>query len=152
MRPMGYVIVQIALFALIAAAFMAGGRQLLPAVVRGAAPVFLAAALVLVLAGVAAVGRNLRIHPEPGPWAPLVTHGVYRRFRHPMYSAVVLAVAGLFLLRSTVAVGLAAAVVIGFVHLKARREESFLVARYPAYREYRARTWGVIPGWPFRSR
>ena len=151
MRPMGYVIVQIALLALFAAAFLAGGRPLLPAAVRGAAPLLLAAALVLVLAAAAAIGRHLRIQPAPGPAAPLVTRGVYRRFRHPMYTAVVLAVTGLFLARSTVAVGVAAAALIGFFHLKARREESLLAARHPDYRAYRRRTWGIIPGWPSRS-
>lgn len=150
MRPMGYVIVQMALLALLAGALVIGGRPLLPAAFRFAAPVFLAAALILVAAAVAAVGRHLRIQPAPGPAAPLVTHGVYRRFRHPMYTAVVLAVSGLFLLRSTAAVGLLAAAAIVFVHLKARHEESLLAARHPAYREYRARTWGVIPGWPPR--
>ncbi len=150
MRPMGYVIVQMALLALLAAAFAAGGKPLLPAAVRSAAPVFLAAALILVAAAVAAVGRHLRIQPAPGPAAPLVRHGVYRRFRHPMYTAVVLAVGGLFLLRSTAAVGLLAAAAIVFVHVKARHEESLLAARHPDYAAYRRHTWGIIPGWPPR--
>jgi protein-S-isoprenylcysteine O-methyltransferase Ste14 len=149
---MGYVIVQIALFAFFAAAFFAGGRPLLPDVVRVAAPLLLAVAAALVLAAVTIIGRHLRIQPAPGPDAPLVTHGVYRRFRHPMYTAVVVAVVGLFLMRSTVAVGLVAAALVGFLHLKARHEESLLAARHPGYREYRARSWGVIPGWPSRSR
>jgi len=151
MRPMGYVIIQMVLLALLAAALVAGGKPLLPTPVMLAAPAFLAAAAILVAAAVAAVGRHLRVQPAPGPAAPLVTHGVYRRFRHPMYTAVVLAVCGLFLLRSTVAVGLLAAAAIVFVHAKARHEESLLTARYPAYGAYRARTWGIIPGWPFRS-
>jgi protein-S-isoprenylcysteine O-methyltransferase Ste14 len=145
---MGYVIVQFVLFALLAAALLAGGKPLLPDPVRLAAPPFLAAALVLVAAAVAAVGRHLRIGPGPAPAAPLVTRGVYRRFRHPMYTAVVLAASGLFLARSTLLVGVVAAVIVGFLHLKARREEALLGARHPDYDAYRRRTWGIIPGWP----
>ena len=151
MRPMGYVIIQMVLLALLAAALVAGGKPLLPTPVMLAAPAFLAAAAILVAAAVAAVGRHLRVQPAPGPAAPLVTHGVYRRFRHPMYTAVVLAVGGLFLLRSTLLVGVVAAVIVGFLHLKARYEEVLLAAHHPDYAAYRRRTWGIIPGWPYRS-
>jgi protein-S-isoprenylcysteine O-methyltransferase Ste14 len=80
----------------------------------------------------------------------LVSGGVYRRFRHPIYTAIVIVGIGLFLRKPTVAVAVAAAVVIAFLLVKVRFEEALLQARYPEYAEYRDRTWGLIP-WFRRS-
>ena len=55
-------------------------------------------------------------------------------------------VAGLFLRKPTIAIGIAAAVVVLFLMVKVRFEQVLLRARYPQYGDYQRRTWGVIPG------
>ncbi len=90
--------------------------------------------------------RNvIQIDPEPRRNGHLVTSGIYRRFRHPIYTAIVVVVVGLFLCRPTLWIAIAALVIIAFLIAKARFEEQLLEARYPAYAEYRQHTlWTIL--------
>lgn len=87
--------------------------------------------------GVRSLGRSLTPGTEPLPDAPLVTGGAYAHVRHPIYLGVVLVLTGYTLAWSNWTLAL----VLGFVSLKyfdakARVEERWLVARYPAYESY----------------
>ena len=78
----------------------------------------------------------------------LVTTGVYRHVRHPMYAAFFLwAIAQALLLPNWIA-GPAGLVGFGTLFgLRVRREERMMEAMFgDAYRAYAARTWRVIPG------
>jgi protein-S-isoprenylcysteine O-methyltransferase Ste14 len=67
----------------------------------------------------------------------LVTGGVYRLARHPIYGGVVLLAAGWSLARASIWPLLLSAVLAAFLLLKSRREEAWLSAADPAYDEYR---------------
>lgn len=110
--------------------------------------------LVLAVAGVAvgiaalAVNRpgNFNIVPELKPGARLATTGIYRHLRHPMYSAFLLltlaaALTAPSLWRLAVWLALLAVLI-----AKARREEAYLRAAFPEYRDYAARTARLLPG------
>jgi protein-S-isoprenylcysteine O-methyltransferase Ste14 len=78
----------------------------------------------------------------------LVTTGVYRHVRHPMYAAFFLwAVAQALLLPNWIA-GPAGLVGFGVLFgLRVGREELMLETTFgDAYRAYAARTWRVLPG------
>jgi protein-S-isoprenylcysteine O-methyltransferase Ste14 len=78
----------------------------------------------------------------------LVTDGIYRFVRHPMYSAYFMwALAQALLLPNWIA-GPAGLVGFGTLFgLRVRREERMMEAAFgEAYRAYAARTWRVIPG------
>lgn len=100
--------------------------------------------VVLLFVALNTLGRFVQIAPAPKPNAELVTRGVYGRMRHPIYTAIVLVVAGLVLRGVTVAGAVLGAVVVVFLLLKARYEETLLVAHYPEYEEYRKKTRGVL--------
>jgi len=113
----------------------------------------LPAALILLLAaavlGIAALAANrpgnFNIRPELKRAARLVTSGVYRWIRHPMYSAVLLAMLAAVLADPRawrLAVWLA---LLGVLILKAQREERYLLQRFTQYAQYRARTWRLLP-------
>lgn len=105
-----------------------------------------AVGVVLMFSAFASIGSSVQISPEPKAGGELATKGVYRRFRHPIYTAIVLLVLGLFLRQPTVPVLIVAAVVIAFLVVKSRFEEQLLLERYPEYAEYGRRTWGVLTG------
>jgi protein-S-isoprenylcysteine O-methyltransferase Ste14 len=102
--------------------------------------------IVLMLAAILALRRVIQIAPEPRPDGHLITAGVYALMRHPIYTAILLVVAGLFLRRPTTALAISAAAVAIFLFLKASFEERLLATRYPEYVEYCRRSWGLIPG------
>jgi protein-S-isoprenylcysteine O-methyltransferase Ste14 len=131
--------------------FGPGTLLLLPSVIPGVVgAVLCGAGLVLLFAALGWIGRAVQISPEPRPGATLVTTGVYKWLRHPIYTSIVVVVVGIFLRRPTLVIGIAGVVVIAFLVIKVRFEEKLLVERYPTYSEYKMRTWGIIP-WPRRS-
>jgi protein-S-isoprenylcysteine O-methyltransferase Ste14 len=104
------------------------------------------AGVFLLIAAIVALRHAVQVDPEPKPGATLVRSGVYRRFRHPIYTAMVVVVVGLVLKSGNLAVAIAGAALIAFLAAKVRVEERFLGARYPDYAEYRRHTWGLFPG------
>ena len=77
--------------------------------------------------------------------APLVESGAYRLARHPIYGGLVIGSVGWALVTAS-PLGLAlAAILFAFFDLKSRREEAWLVDRFPAYDAYRRRTRRLIP-------
>lgn len=108
--------------------------------------IFCAAGLVFMLAAIVALRQVIQIAPEPRAGGHLVTRGLYKWFRHPIYTGILIVIIGLFLRRPTLMVAIVAVVVAGFLVAKTRFEESLLTARYTDYAAYKGRTWGVIPG------
>ena len=120
--------------------------------VDAARPGQLASWILLVLAaGLAAVaGRQLRVggRPERGiePTTILVTEGIYRHLRHPLYLSLLLLAAGVWLKSLSWASTAAATATALAIGLTARAEEKELEVQFgEAYRNYRAKAKGIIP-------
>lgn len=117
-------------------------------------PVFQGALLVILLlvsavfglGGIARLGRNRTMFPRPRPESTLVTSGVYRWVRHPLYLSVLagsLAWVAFWNTPSGWTLWLAQAV---FLDAKARREERWLREHFPGYESYSRRVRRLIPG------
>jgi protein-S-isoprenylcysteine O-methyltransferase Ste14 len=100
--------------------------------------------LVFAAAAFVSLRRAVKLSPYPRPDARLVENGIYRYLRHPMYSSAVVCSIGLVLVVPRFTVLAAAVGVTVFYLVKARYEESVLLAHYPGYAHYRARTLGVL--------
>ncbi len=89
------------------------------------------------------LGRSLSIMPEA---RKLVTTGLYRRVRHPLYLAEEIALLGVFMqFRSWQA----AAVLVAHLFIQLRRmdcEEDILAGMFPEYAEYQRRSYRLVPG------
>jgi protein-S-isoprenylcysteine O-methyltransferase Ste14 len=73
---------------------------------------------------------------NPSMQDTLVSSGIYKHIRHPIYSGALLEFLGGALLHPMMPVVLACALGWGYVYLQARFEELDLVRRVPGYREY----------------
>ena len=134
------------LFAFACAFFLGNGPALFAATPLGTVgTVLFAAGLLLMLLAFVSIRGSIQIAPQPKVSGQLVTGGVYRRLRHPIYTAIMILVVGLVFRKPTLPVAIMASVIIAFLLIKARFEETLLLARYPEYAAYRQRTWGIVP-------
>ncbi len=105
----------------------------------------------LALVAVAALGLGAALTPTPVPTSrgQLTTGGLFRFMRHPIYTGVLLTVAGITLRSANWAHLAVAAATFVFFNQKATWEEQQLRDRYPGYAEYAKRTPRFLPN-PFR--
>lgn len=95
-----------------------------------------------------ALGRNWSVTLELREHHALVTEGVYRHLRHPMYTAFWLWAAAQALLLPNWIAGLAGLIGFGTLFFgRVAREESLMLERFgDEYRAYMSRTCRVVPG------
>lgn len=111
-----------------------------------------AVAVVLIVAGVAAAGlAGIRLGPAltpspiPKDGSDLVTSGVYRFVRHPIYTGVLVVALGLVVLGASAGhlVGIIALFVV--LSVKASGEEAMLAEIHEGYEAYRQTTGRLLP-------
>ena len=89
---------------------------------------------------------NFNIRPLPREGGHLVQHGPYRWIRHPMYSALLLGGVAAARLSGDGSTWLVLAALAVVLRIKSAVEERGMIARYPAYQDYRRRTHRFVPG------
>lgn len=146
-----YVVAQGLLFALVIF-----GPRSLPGQPAWSAPyagIASAVGLVLIVAGgaLAATGllglgrNNLTALPYPRPESTLVVTGPYRIVRNPIYSGLIIGALG-YALRVNGGLTLGYALLLFvFFDVKSRREELWLVEKFPEYTAYQQRVKKLIP-------
>jgi protein-S-isoprenylcysteine O-methyltransferase Ste14 len=108
-----------------------------PSWIRWCGGALLLAGGLVMIWGARSLGRNLTPGTEPLPEGELVTRGAYAHLRHPIYTGAVLLLAGYTLAWSNWTLALLVGVgALQFFKGKARREETWLLERFPAYRAY----------------
>jgi protein-S-isoprenylcysteine O-methyltransferase Ste14 len=146
-RGEGWVVIQLVLLGLLAAAGMAGPAW------SGSARVvtsFLGLALMgagglLALRGLVDLRHALTPLPYPRADSDLVDRGAYRLVRHPIYGGIVIGAFGWGLLSASPLALVLAIATLGFFDLKSRREEAWLLEHHRGYDAYRKRTRRLIP-------
>jgi protein-S-isoprenylcysteine O-methyltransferase Ste14 len=149
MTAMLFVLAQFGLFALFAFAAL-----FIPA---ANTPLSFQVGSVIALIGVGIVGIAILEHmqrnaappsivPTPNERAKLVTTGLYRFARHPIYSGVLLAALGTCIAHGGILVIAVGVLFVPFFTFKSMYEESLLRAVYPDYAAYMKRTGRFFPG------
>jgi protein-S-isoprenylcysteine O-methyltransferase Ste14 len=99
----------------------------------------------LLVAGLVRLGRGLTPLPYPRDGADLIQTGPFALVRHPMYSGGIGLAAGWALcVQGWLTLGYVVALFV-FLDAKSRREERWLVAKYPAYAAYQRRVRRLVP-------
>ena len=95
--------------------------------------------------GVWNLGRNLTAVPYPKEGSTMVVGGVYGIVRHPIYAGLIMGSVGWGLLnQSLIALGWAVVLFL-LLDVKSRREEGWLLERFPDYAGYQQRVRKLIP-------
>lgn len=100
----------------------------------------------LVLRAFVDLGPSMTALPRPRPDGRLVESGIYARLRHPIYAGLILGSLGWSAFTNSLASLVVTLVLAAFLDAKARREEAWLIDRYPPYAAYRLRTKRFLPG------
>jgi protein-S-isoprenylcysteine O-methyltransferase Ste14 len=108
-----------------------------PSWIRWLGAPLLAAGGFIMLWGFRSLGRNLTPGVEPLADAELVMTGAYAHSRHPIYTGLVLLLAGYTLVWSNWTLALLVGLVsLQYFHAKAGAEEQWLAERFPGYKSY----------------
>jgi protein-S-isoprenylcysteine O-methyltransferase Ste14 len=99
----------------------------------------------LLLAGLLWLGKSLTPLPYPKDDSTLVETGPYSIVRHPIYSGGILLAFGWAIAVQGWLTLVYAAVLLVFLDIKSRREERWLVGKFPAYRDYQRRVRKLVP-------
>ena len=145
-----YVVIQFVLFALIAVgptewrgwpawAFPDGW------LVSAAGIVLIAGGAALAIAGVLKHGPAVSALPYPREGGTLLHTGPYRFVRHPIYSGAVFIAFGWAIWRHGWLTLVYAALLFLLFDAKARREERWLVEKFPSYTGYQRRVRKLVP-------
>lgn len=100
---------------------------------------------VLFLAGLLHLGRRLTPLPYPKAGTSLVQTGPFAVVRHPIYSGGLVLAFGWALFVQGWLTLVAAVALFGLLDAKSRREERWLVERFPDYSAYQHRVRRLIP-------
>jgi protein-S-isoprenylcysteine O-methyltransferase Ste14 len=103
----------------------------------------------LALSGVATwqlqAGRSLTPMPSPRAGAALLTSGLYRRVRHPVYSGLLVWAFGMAISAASSLHFVLFGLLWAFFNAKAAHEERLLAQKFSGYPEYASRTPRFFP-------
>lgn len=87
---------------------------------------------------------TIRLNVKPDQ--ALVTSGIYRRIRHPGYLSNLVAILGIGLAMSSIAMMILTIFIFVVIHFRINSEEKMLMSAYgDKYRHYRQQTWRLFP-------
>lgn len=106
---------------------------------------FVVVGLLVVLFGILSLNVNFSPFPTPKTNSSLISHGIYKYVRHPVYSGIIIALlAYAFFSSSAFRLLITAGLAIVF-YFKTKLEEKLLRERFTDYRGYMRRTGRFFP-------
>lgn len=91
------------------------------------------------------LGPNLTPLPKPKQNGELIQTGIYKMVRHPIYFGVIILGFGWAATVQNWYTFIVALALLLFFDMKSRKEEEWLLEKFPDYKDYQRRTKKLIP-------
>jgi len=114
-------------------------------IVTSLAAVFVATGIAIVVLGGLRLGTTLTPSPIPKDGGFLVTGGIFRYVRHPIYTGLLVASAGIVLWGASPAHVLGWVALLAVLTVKSHSEEAMLQEKYPEYAQYQKVSGRFVP-------
>jgi len=99
----------------------------------------------VVLLGILSLNANFSPFPTPKSNASLISHGIYKYVRHPVYSGIILSLFAYGLFSNSVFRLVMTIALMAVFYLKTNLEEKLLLARFSEYKDYMRLTGRFFP-------
>jgi protein-S-isoprenylcysteine O-methyltransferase Ste14 len=100
---------------------------------------------IIVLIALFDLDKNLTAFPTPKNNSVLITSGLYKYLRHPIYTGILLTVFGYSIYSASIPRLIISLLLLILFYFKTNYEEYKLSQKYPDYSAYKARTGRFIP-------
>ena len=100
---------------------------------------------IICIVAVLQLNENLSPFPTPKNGSQLITNGLYRLARHPIYSGIIIAFTGFSIYSESLFRMLITLILIVLFNYKSIYEEQLLLKRFPEYDNYRNKTGRFFP-------
>src|SRR5699024_7788257 len=89
--------------------------------------------------------KSLSLYPTPTPNAELITHGIYKFIRHPIYTGLLIFLLGISLFFAGISRFILLLITIVLFVRKANYEEERLIIKFKDYKKYKEKTRQFLP-------
>ncbi len=103
------------------------------------------AGIIISLIALIQIRKSLSPFPTPLPNAQLITQGIFKHIRHPIYSGIILAALGYSVYTASLYRALITILLYTLFYFKSRYEEKLLRQKFPTYEEYQKSTGRFWP-------
>jgi protein-S-isoprenylcysteine O-methyltransferase Ste14 len=100
----------------------------------------------IVLVALFNLNKSLTAFPTPKSNSELITSGLYKYVRHPIYTGILLVVFGYSIYSASIPRLIISLLLLILFYFKTNYEEYKLSQKYPDYSAYKSRTGRFIPG------
>ncbi len=107
--------------------------------------ILMSAGLLIGLLAVGRINKFLSVMPKPVPGAQLITFGIYKLIRHPMYAALIAAGMGYAIFTLDIHRALLTLLLLVLFEFKTQYEELRMVELFPEYKSYQQQTGKFLP-------
>ncbi len=101
--------------------------------------------LLIILFGILNLNESLSIFPSPKKDSSLISNGIYKYIRHPIYSGILIAMMSYSVYEVSLIKFLITILLAVVFYLKSGLEEKLLVERYEQYDDYKNSTGRFLP-------
>jgi len=101
--------------------------------------------MILRILGLIKLGKGFSVKVERNEGQVLVTNGLYKVVRHPLYLATLLQITGTLLMLCSLWGCIGACICLYGVFLRIKKEEKFLSQQFENYTDYAKKSWKLIP-------